>query len=172
MIQDIINSVQQVLQNNVFQDWGLGGLFINSLLSATALPIPAELLASALLLGGEPKLNVFLVLLLGSVSGGFINYGLGFSGNKIFRIFSLKKDKDIKPNEEHKLLKKYGPLIILFTPFIPIIGDIILISAGAKKYDFKLFALLMIVGKVIKITITVYLIALIPNISAGVIHGI
>ena len=49
---------QEILANNIFQEYGIIGLFLNSLLSATALPLPTEILTSALLIGGE---SIFLV---------------------------------------------------------------------------------------------------------------
>jgi membrane protein YqaA with SNARE-associated domain len=47
---------QQYLADNTFQEYGILGLFFNSLLSATAIPLPTEILTSALLIGGESEL--------------------------------------------------------------------------------------------------------------------
>ena len=58
LIATYYEMAQEILANNTFQDYGLIGLFFNSLLSATAIPLPTEILTSALLIGGE---NVFLV---------------------------------------------------------------------------------------------------------------
>jgi len=58
LIMEYSQMAQDILANNVFQDYGIIGLFLNSLLSATALPVPTEILTSALLIGGE---NIFLV---------------------------------------------------------------------------------------------------------------
>ena len=44
---------QEILANTTFQEYGIIGLFLNSLLAATALPLPTEILTSALLIGGE-----------------------------------------------------------------------------------------------------------------------
>jgi len=51
LFMEYYQQVQEILANNTFQEYGIIGLFINSLLSATALPIPTEILTSALLMG-------------------------------------------------------------------------------------------------------------------------
>ena len=58
VFMEYYKQVQDILANNAFQDYGVIGLFLNSLLSATAIPLPTEILTSALLIGGE---NIFLV---------------------------------------------------------------------------------------------------------------
>jgi membrane protein DedA with SNARE-associated domain len=59
------------------------------------------------------------------------------------------------PNKQQEdrtrlLLEKYGWFIIFLSPWIPILGDLIPIIAGAKKYDFKIFIIAMIGGKTFK----------------------
>ena len=56
LIIEYYQMVQDILANNVFQDYGIIGLFFNSLLSATAIPLPTEILTSALLIGGEKSI--------------------------------------------------------------------------------------------------------------------
>ncbi len=150
---------QQYLADNTFQEYGVLGLFFNSLLSATAIPLPTEILTSALLMGGESKMNVGIALIIGSVIGGFVNYGLGLSGNKLFKFF--RRNKEEKPMTEkdekksHKILKKLGWTGIFFASWIPFLGDLMLISAGAKRMDFKKFTLFMVSGKVFKTVVVV-----------------
>ena len=146
---------QEILSNNTFQEYGIIGLFINSLLSATALPIPTEILTSALLMGGE---NIFLVaaaLMIGSTIGGFFNYTIGFGGNKLFYKFRKNKQKKIEHVKGHRILDKFGWSAIFFASWIPVIGDLILISAGAKKMKFVKYSIFMISGKAFKTIIVV-----------------
>jgi membrane protein YqaA with SNARE-associated domain len=56
--------IQEILTNNVFQDYGVIGLFLNSFLLSTAIPLPTEILTSALLLGGESQILVSIALVL------------------------------------------------------------------------------------------------------------
>jgi len=155
LIIEYYQQIQNILSNNYFQEYGIIGLFLNSLLSATAIPIPTEILTSALLIGGE---NIFLVglsLVIGSVIGGILNYFIGFGGNKLFK--KIKKETDIEKNgkKHNKILDKFGWSAIFFASWIPVIGDLILISAGVKKMKFVKFSIFMISGKIIKTTIVV-----------------
>ena len=154
---EIISYIEQfrsIADSQMFQDWGILGLLINSLLSATALPIPTEILTASLLAGGENPYYVILALVIGSTIGGTLNYFIGYGGTKLFRRFRKEQDKD-KEEKGHKWLKKLGWLAIFFSPFILIVGDLILISAGARKYNFPRYMLLMISGKPFKAVITV-----------------
>ena len=85
LIIEYYQQIQDILSNNYFQEYGVIGLFLNSLLSATAIPIPTEILTSALLIGGENIVLVGLALVIGSVIGGVLNYFIGFGGNKLFK---------------------------------------------------------------------------------------
>lgn len=150
--------IQDLFSNEVFQEYGVFGLFFNSLLSATALPIPTELLTSALLSGGESKLLIGVALLSGSVVGGVLNYVIGVGGGRLAKIIKkfikYKKEED-KEKKTNRILEKLGWSAIFFSPFIFVIGDLILISAGAKKMNFKKFLLLMIGGKLLKTVIVI-----------------
>jgi len=157
LILEYYQMAQDILANNAFQDYGIIGLFLNSLLSATAIPLPTEILTSALLIGGENVFLVGFVLGLGSIIGGVLNYFIGFGGNKLFN--KLKKTKNEKHDEHkkkhYKLLDKFGWSAIFFAAWIPVIGDLILISAGVKRMKFSKFTIIMISGKIVKTVIVV-----------------
>jgi len=152
LILEYYQQAQDILANNVFQDFGIIGLFLNSLLSATAIPLPTEILTSALLIGGENVFLVGVVLILGSTIGGLLNYFIGFGGNKLFSKYRKKKKENDSKHEKksHKLLDKFGWGAVFFSSWIPVIGDFILISAGAKKMKFSKFIAFMVTGKVVK----------------------
>jgi len=157
-IIDHYQQFQDIASNQVFQEYGVAGLFINALLSATAIPIPTEILTASLLAGGESQIIVGAVLLAGSSIGGVLNYGIGFGGNKLFRRFKKKEQPQDQPQDQekgHKWLKRLGWTGIFFSPFILVVGDFILISAGATRYNFKRFLVLMLAGKTLKVAITV-----------------
>jgi membrane protein YqaA with SNARE-associated domain len=147
--------MQEILTNNIFQEYGIIGLFLNSLLAATAIPLPTEILTSALLIGGENIFLVAIVLIVGSVIGGILNYFIGFGGSKLFK--KMKKKSNIEKHEKkhNKLLDKFGWSAIFFAAWIPVIGDLILISAGVKKMKFAKFSIFMVSGKIIKTIIVV-----------------
>ncbi len=152
LIMEYYQMAKDILANNVFQDYGIIGLFFNSLLSATAIPLPTEILTSALLIGGENAFLVGFVLGVGSIIGGLLNYFIGFGGNKLVSKFRKKKDGDDAKHEKkgNKLLDKFGWGAIFFASWIPVIGDFILISAGAKKMKFSKFMAFMVTGKMVK----------------------
>ena len=155
LFMEYYHQMQEVLTNNIFQEYGIIGLFLNSLLAATAIPLPTEILTSALLIGGE---NIFLVgiaLIIGSTIGGILNYFIGFGGNKLIRKMKKKVDVEKHGKKHNKLLDKFGWGAIFFAAWIPVIGDLILISAGVKKMKFLKFLIFMISGKIIKTVIVV-----------------
>lgn len=151
--QDMVS----ITHNPFFIKYGLIGLFANGLFSSV-IPIPTEITASALLLAGEPKLNIFLVLLASSIIGGVLAYYIGKSGTKLFK-FLHKKPNQAQEQKTHKLFDKYGWLLIFICPWIPVIGDFIPIVAGSKNYDFRKFIISMASGKAVKLVIIVYLLA-------------
>ncbi len=152
LIMEYYQQAQDIFSNNVFQDYGVIGLFFNSLLSATAIPFPTEILTSALLIGGENAFLVGFALGAGSIIGGILNYFIGFGGNKLVNKFRKKKNgNDVKHEKKgNKLLDKFGWGAVFFASWIPVIGDFILISAGAKKMKFSKFILFMVSGKMVK----------------------
>ncbi len=147
--------MQEILTNNIFQEYGIIGLFLNSLLAATAIPLPTEILTSALLIGGENIVLVAITLIIGSTIGGILNYFIGFGGNKLIKKMKKKADVEKQGKKHNKLLDKFGWSAIFFAAWIPIIGDLILISAGVKKMKFVKFSIFMISGKIIKTIIVV-----------------
>lgn len=160
MFEEILPAVQEffngVIHSSIFIKYGLVGLFANGVLSATVLPIPTEIATSALLSSGYGKLPVFIVLAISSTVGGFLGYYMGRSGNKLFKIF---KGKPNKRNEDYSggVLRKYGWIAIFGSSWIPIVGDLIPIIAGTKKYDLRAFAIALAAGKVTKAIAIIYL---------------
>ena len=155
-IAKAIDSLVQVLVHNpLLVKYGLAGLFLNGMFSSVV-PIPTELATSAMLLAGHTKLEVYIVLTIGSIAGGFIAYFLGKSGTKLFR-FLHKTPKKQDEEKSHRLLAKYGWLAIFGCAWIPVLGDIIPIVAGTKNYDFRKFAISMSAGKAVKAVAIVYL---------------
>jgi len=152
LIMEYYQQAQDILANNVFQDYGIIGLFLNSLFSATAIPLPTEILTSALLIGGENVFLVVIALVVGSTIGGLLNYFIGFGGNKLVNKFRKKKNGNDVVHEKkgNKLLDKFGWGAVFFASWIPVIGDFILISAGVKKMKFTKFVAFMVSGKIVK----------------------
>ena len=145
MLTEFIHSV---FQNTIFIKYGLLGLFFNGMFSSF-IPIPTELTVSALLLGGTKPIEVFLVLTVSSIVGGYIAYYLGYNGRLLSR---LRKTPEKKYEQKSiSMMTKYGwSTIIFFSPWIPIIGDVVSIIAGTKKYNLVRYTIAMAVGKTVK----------------------
>jgi len=145
MLSDAINAI---VHNTFFIKYGLIGLFFNGMFSSF-IPIPTEVTTSALLLGDINPTDIFLVLNISSIIGGFIAYYIGYN-IKLLR--KLRKAPDKKYERKSlSMMNKYGwAVVIFFSPWLPIIGDVASIIAGTQKYDLKKYTLAMVAGKTIK----------------------
>jgi len=78
----------------------------------------------------------------------------------------LNKRKDEgKHNRYRKLLERYGWAIIFVSPWIPVLGDIIPLIAGAKRYDFKKFMIAIAAGKAVRAVVIIFLGSYLASIS-------
>lgn len=171
-IESIINTLESFSHNPLFLEYGLFGLFINGILSPI-LPFPPEVTGSALILAGESKISVAAILAVSWIISCIIGYYIGLTGNNLKRLLKKRKGvqhkddrgnySDNSKNEKraYNLLSKYGWIILLLSPWIPVIGDIITIIAGIKRYDFKKYIISISIGKTIRAIIIVYLNALV-----------
>jgi len=127
------------------EQFGLAGLFLNTILSASIFPLPSE--PSILLAASFFNIySVFIVAVIGGFIGAVSNYYIGLKGLHNF----LVKREPKKEKEAQKLLDKYGNAVLLAAPWIPFIGDPLMIVVGALRMDFKKFALLAFAARVIK----------------------
>jgi membrane protein YqaA with SNARE-associated domain len=151
MLGDVINSI---LHNTLFIKYGLLGLFFNGMFSSF-IPIPTEATISALLLGGVNPIDVFLVLTISSIIGGYIAYYIGYNGRLLRK---LRKTTEKHEQKSVSIMSRYGwATIIFFSPWIPIIGDVVSIVAGTKRYSIVKYTITMITGKTVKAVAIVFL---------------
>ncbi|MGI0075429.1 MAG: YqaA family protein [Nitrosotalea sp.] len=151
----MLNEITHYLFHNaIFIKYGLLGLFFNGMFSSF-IPIPTEITISALLLGGTNILDVFLVLIVGSVIGGYIAYYIGYNGRLLKK---LRKNPEKKHEQKSiNMMTKYGWFtVIFFSPWIPIIGDVVSIVAGTKKYNIVKYSIAMTTGKTVKAVAIVF----------------
>ena len=66
------------------------------------------------------------------------------------------KKKDSSSSRYHRLLERYGWAIIFISPWIPILGDIIPLIAGAKRYEIKKFMIAIAAGKLARAVAVIF----------------
>ncbi len=167
LFDNVVEAVLGFVTNPVFVKYGLIGLFLNGVLSSVT-PLPTEAMTSALILSGHDLNVLFLVLAISSTIGGYLAYYIGYGGKGFLgRIFSNRSASGTYKKGQN-LFTKYGWMAILASSWIPLLGDVIPVAAGIKKYDLKKFAIAISIGKVTKSAAIVYLTSLIMPYFSGV----
>ena len=138
--------------SRLFIAYGLSGLFLISLISSV-IPIPTEPIVFALLRMGENPEIVLVLLITGSIIGASIGYLLGkYELRRIIPFHNKKKEEQMQI-----YFRKYGGVILLISPWIPIIGDLAPMVAGIENYESKKFLIVISIAKIIKSIAIVYL---------------
>lgn len=153
MFSVIVDATMGVVTSPIFVQFGLIGLFLNGVLSSVT-PFPTEVTTTALILAGHDHFVIFLVLSVASITGGYLGYYVGYGGNSFTRRLFPKKSEISK---DWKLLRKHRWLALVLSSWIPVIGDLIPMAAGAKHYSLRKFTLAISIGKVSKSAAVVYL---------------
>ncbi|MDE1727570.1 MAG: DedA family protein [Thaumarchaeota archaeon] len=151
MLYEIIHAL---FHNTIFIKYGLLGLFFNGMFSSF-IPIPTEITISALLLGKANVFDVFVVLVVGSTIGGYIAYYIGYNGRLLKKLRKTPEEK--YEQKSINIMTKYGWFTIIFlSPWIPILGDVVSIVAGTKKYSIVKYSIAMTTGKTVKAVAIVF----------------
>ncbi|MFH1258003.1 MAG: VTT domain-containing protein [Candidatus Micrarchaeota archaeon] len=127
-------------------------LFIATILSASIVPLPSEpaILLSLKVMG---PIDVFIIAVIGAMIGSISNYYIGFKG---IHNWLAKRDPKSEKRAEN-LINKYGFSVLLFAPWVPFVGDPLLIVAGALRMDFYRFFVWALVARMIKVAAFLYL---------------
>lgn len=119
------------------------GLFFSALIASTLLPMGSEIVLLALLDQGSNAFILWGVATLGNSLGSCINYALGFWASDYIN----NKYRATKSWQQAKTLyNRYGIWSLLFA-WLPIIGDPLTLLAGLAQTQFRLFVLLVVIGK-------------------------
>jgi membrane protein YqaA with SNARE-associated domain len=203
MLVQILEAINGFINNPLFAEYGLIGLFINGIFS-TFIPFPPEVTAISLVLAGISRIEILVILVTSWIIGAALGYYAGLYGKKLAVIFKVRRKETEKPEEEdaddnnealsrydhkiHKsatnggrcrkkndeskqnryreLLERYGWAIIFVSPWIPILGDIIPVIAGAKRYEMKKFMIAIAAGKIARAVAMIFLGSYLATISA------
>ena len=141
-----------VLLSKLFLVYRLPGRFLISLTSSI-IPIPTEPVVVALLRAGENPEIVLMLLITGSIIGAYIGYLVGkYELRKIIPFHNEKKEEQMQ-----MYFRKYGGVILLVSPWIPVVGDLAPMVAGIENYESKKFLVVISIAKIIKSIAIVYL---------------
>ncbi len=121
-------------------------LFLGTLLSASIIPLPSEPVIIYALTQMSPT-DVFILAMAGSTLGSITNYYIGAAGIRHF----LFGRHDRRERRARELIDEYGFTVLLIFPWLPFIGDPLLIMAGILKMDFQKFVTWIVVARAIKI---------------------
>jgi len=136
----------------IIENSGIIGLFLANFLSSSILPFPHEPAIIFSLQSIETN-TVFITSMIGAMLGAILNYYIGLKGLRNI-ITKRSKKREI---EAEGWFKKYGPAVLLISPWIPFLGDPLTIVAGTLNMDLKKFLIYTLIGKLIKIGVIVYL---------------
>ncbi len=136
----------------LFEQFGLVGVFFNAFLAASIVPFPSEPIILLAATQFDPW-SVFLVSVIGGVLGAVTNYYIGLKGLSNF--FARRSPKSEKRARE--MFGKYGYLVLLAAPWVPFVGDPLVIVAGVLRMDFRRFLALITVARIIKTAVLVFL---------------
>jgi membrane protein DedA with SNARE-associated domain len=147
----MIAEMAQWLVDMIFQ-FGYLGIFVLMAIESSFIPFPSEIVlipAGYLASKGEMHLMIiFLMALLGSLLGAFVNYfGAMFIGRRVLeqygRYFFIKHSALDKMDD---YFARHGHISTFTGRLIPGIRQLISIPAGIAKMDLKVFTLYTALG--------------------------
>lgn len=141
--------IEELLMN-----YGYISLFLSSFLGSTILPLGSEGLVLLMIIKKFNLLAIAIVASLGNIAGGITCYWMGYKGrsDRVLKFFRISNERFEK---YEKLFAKYGVIVLLFS-WLPIMGDIIIISSGILKYKFLYFITYVFIGKFGRYLILIY----------------
>ena len=99
LLVQILEAINRFINNPLFTEYGMVGLFINGVFS-TFIPFPPEVTAISLVLAGISRTEIFAILVTSWIIGAAVGYYAGLYGKKLADIFKGRRKKTEKPGEE------------------------------------------------------------------------
>ena len=132
--------------------WGLPGLFLVSFLSGSVLPLPSEAVLVGLIGGGVEPTQVVAVATAGNVIGAATLFWRGArvaggGGGRPGRwlLDRLRRDPEAFERARSRLRRWGAPLLLL--SWLPVVGDLFVVSAGFAGVRLLPFVLCTTAGK-------------------------
>lgn len=138
--------MQSIIQSPEFQQYGIIILFLWTIIPSVKSLLP-EFFSFALLMAGKTPIQLVIVSALGATVGDYVLYLLGRGSFRLFK----GKNKEIA--EADHLFQRYKLPIFLATPFLSVIGDIIVFTAGVERIGFIRIVPFLLTGQFIRMTL-------------------
>lgn len=136
---------------------GYIGLFISSFLASTVIPLSSETLLIAML-SLTNEYNPYLcwtLVTLGNWGGGMVTFYMGYLG-KMEWIEKYFKVEHRKLRRMKIILRKYG-LWLTFFVWLPIIGEVIMLTLGLTRSNTYMVATASFIGRGVRFAVVIYL---------------
>ncbi len=130
------------------KDYGYWGMGIMAFLAGTVLPITSEVLLVFFLGVGLSPIGLTLSAAAGNTMGGITCFMLGYLTDKA-KVQRFFKVSDKKMKRAEILIQKYGYWTAAFS-FLPVLGEVFLLSLGVMRASRLKVILLMAIGKIIR----------------------
>ena len=125
-----------------FISWGPYGLAAAAFLSGSVAPLPSEAVLGALVALGRNPSTMTLIATIANVLGAATLLLAGSSG----REWSDRNTRQDLLVRTERYFKRYGSWVLLFS-WVPVIGDALVLAAGAFRVPWKVALPLLTLGK-------------------------
>ncbi|MEM0475914.1 MAG: VTT domain-containing protein [Candidatus Norongarragalinales archaeon] len=130
----------------ILYGYGLFGLFLVCFFSASLFPFPSEPVIVLAVAAKFDLAAIFIVVLASSTIAAYVNYWIGLHG--LHPLLMKKEEKE--EHEAEKWIRRWGAPILVASPWIPFIGDLFPVAAGALKMSWQKFLFWIIVARTVK----------------------
>src|SRR3712207_9443701 len=101
LLAQILEAINRFINNPLFTEYGMVGLFINGVFS-TFIPFPPEVTAISLVFAGISRIEILIILITSWIIGAALGYYAGLYGKKLISIFKGRKKEAEKPEEKER----------------------------------------------------------------------
>lgn len=125
-----------------FVSWGPYGLAVAAFLSGSVAPLPSEAILAALVALGRNPSAMILIATIANVLGAATLLLAGSSG----REWSERHTRQDILTRSECYFRRYGVWVLLFS-WVPLIGDALVLAAGAFQVPWRIALPLLTLGK-------------------------
>ncbi len=130
------------------QEYGYLGMCFISFLAGSIVPITSEVVLVFFLAQGLSPVLLTLSATLGNTLGGFTCFMMGYLTNKE-KVQHFFKIPDRRMARADKMIQKYGCWTAAIS-FVPVIGEVLLVSLGVMRVNRCKVFLIMAAGKLVR----------------------